>query len=244
VIGMEEFPFEAVLGKEIGKGFMQYHESQGVKFHMSSKVEKLLPSASDSSAVGSVVIGGGGPTLEADFVIMGVGVAPATGFLKDSGFTLEKDGGVKVDEYLRVVGQQDVYAVGDIAVFPQTETSVHRRIEHWNVASNHGRAVGRNIAGNPEPFAKIPVFWSAQGQQLRYCGLGIGYDDIHITGNPAELKFIAYYFKGERVVAVASMQADPLVAKASELMRLGIMPSAAEIKAGKNPLDVEATVKA
>ncbi|KLO13068.1 flavo protein [Schizopora paradoxa] len=242
VIGMEEYPFEAVLGKEVGKGIMQYHESQGVKFHMSSKVEKLLSSSSDSSAVGSVVIGDGGPTLEADFVIMGVGVAPATGFLKESGFTLERDGGVKVDEYLKVVGQEDVYAIGDIAVFPQTETSVERRIEHWNVASNHGRAVGRNIAGKHEPFSKIPIFWSAQGQQLRYCGLGVGYDDIHITGNPAELKFVAYYFKGGRVVAVASMQADPLVTKCSELMRLGLMPSPAEIKAGKNPLDIDAKV--
>ncbi len=102
---------------------------------MSSKVEKLLPSAADSSVVGSVVIGDGGPTLEADFVIMGVGVAPATGFLKESGFALERDGGVRVDEYLRVVGQQDVYAIGDIAVFPQTETSVERRIGHWNVCA-------------------------------------------------------------------------------------------------------------
>ena len=100
---------------------------------MSSKVEKLLPSSTNEGVVGSVVIGDGGPTLEADFVIMGVGVAPATTFLKESGFALERDGGVKVDEFLKVVGHEDVYAIGDIAVFPQTETSVERRIEHWNV---------------------------------------------------------------------------------------------------------------
>ena len=101
---------------------------------MSSKVEKIVPSASDDSSAGSVTIGDGGPTLEADFVIMGVGVAPATGFLKESGFKLERDGGVLVDEFLRVQGQKDIYAIGDIAVFPQTETSEARRIEHWNVS--------------------------------------------------------------------------------------------------------------
>ena len=119
---------------------------------MRAKVEKLLPSDTDNNSVGAVVMGGDGPTLAADFVIMGVGVAPATKFLKESGFTLERDGGVLVDEFLRVKGQeQNIYAigisfqavrcilsltlpyVGDIAVFPQTETSEPRRIEHWNV---------------------------------------------------------------------------------------------------------------
>lgn len=86
---------------------------------MSSKVEKLVPSTVDESVVGSVVIGDGGPTLEADIVLMGVGVAPATGFLKESeGFTLERDGGIKVDEYLRVAGLDDVYAIGENASRP------------------------------------------------------------------------------------------------------------------------------
>lgn len=91
---------------------LQYHEKNGVKFHMKSKVAKILPSDSDPSVAGAVVIGDGGPTLPADVVIMGVGVAPATGFLRDSGFNLEKDGGLLVDEYLRVKGLENVYAIG------------------------------------------------------------------------------------------------------------------------------------
>jgi apoptosis-inducing factor 3 len=119
---------------------------------MQTKVAKIVPSESDASSAGAVVLGDGGPTLLADVVIMGVGVAPATGFLKESGFTLEKDGGVLVDEYLRVKDLDGVYAigelaagrfvdvcltscvVGDIAVYPQTESPEPRRIEHWNVS--------------------------------------------------------------------------------------------------------------
>lgn len=81
---------------------------------MKSKVSKILPNedgSGSSSDVGSVVVEDG-PTLPADFVIMGVGVGPATDFLKDSGFALEKDGGIMVDEYLRAKGVEDVYAVG------------------------------------------------------------------------------------------------------------------------------------
>ena len=80
---------------------------------MKSKVKGLLPSESDSSRVGAVVIDEGGPTLPADVVIMGVGVAPATGFLRESGFKLERDGGILVDEYLKVQGEDNVYAIGE-----------------------------------------------------------------------------------------------------------------------------------
>ncbi|KIJ14286.1 hypothetical protein PAXINDRAFT_12937 [Paxillus involutus ATCC 200175] len=237
VIGTQEFPFEPVLGREVGKGLKKYHESQGVKFHMQSKVEKIVASESDPSQATGVVVDG--QTIPADFVIMGVGVAPATEFLKQSGFQLEKDGGIKVDKYLQVMGQTDVYAIGDIAWYPQQRTGESRRIEHWNVAGNHGRAVGKTIAGQPQPFFKIPIFWSAQGQQLRYCGLGVGYDDVILNGDPGEMKFIAYYVKEGQVVAVASMQNDPVVSKASELLRLGLMPSADEVRAGKNLLDID-----
>jgi len=169
---------------------------------------------------------------------MGVGVSPATGFLQNSGITLEKDGGVRVDNLLRVPGVRNVYAIGDIAVYPQVEEPTPRRIEHWNVAGNHGRAVGRTITGKGEPFAKIPVFWSALGGQLRYCGIGQGYDDIKVDGNPVDLKFVAYYFKRDKVVAVASMQRDPIVTRCSELMRLGKMPSATEIKNGSDVFNI------
>jgi len=105
----------------------------------------------------------GGKFLPADTIIAGVGVVPATEFLKSSGLTLERDGGIKVDEYLRVPGVDGVYAVGDIAIYPEPSADGEtRRIEHWNVASNHGRAVGRTISGKGEPFAKVPIFWSAR----------------------------------------------------------------------------------
>ncbi|KAI0261514.1 flavoprotein [Gloeopeniophorella convolvens] len=237
VIGMEQYPFELVLGKEVGAGLKQYHESQGIVFHGSTSV-KAIRKTSDAATPTEVELSTG-EVLPADVIIMGVGVRPATDYLKASGFELEKDGSVKVDEQLRVPGRADVFAIGDIATYPQLPTGSTRRVEHWNVAGNMGRAVGKTISGSPQPYVKVPVFWSAQGQQLRYCGIGQGYDDIYIKGNPTEMKFIAYYIQGGKVTAVASMQNDPVVSQASELLRLGLMPSAEEIKAGKNPLEVD-----
>ncbi|EKM58472.1 uncharacterized protein PHACADRAFT_252817 [Phanerochaete carnosa HHB-10118-sp] len=248
VIGMESAPFEAVLGTEVGKALQKFHESKGVKFHMKSSVSKLVPSTSSPSDVGTVVVKGpeGQETeLAADVVIMGVGVAPATEYLKNSeGIKdlVDKSGAIAVDEFLRVKGLDgSVFGIGDIALYPQPGTGELRRIEHWNVAGNQGRAVGKTIAegGQGQPFVKVPVFWSAQGQQLRYCGVGAGFDDIIVDGNLEEMKFVVYYVKGDKVIAVASMQRDPVVSKASELLRLDLMPSPSELRAGKDLLTVD-----
>ncbi|KAF8525825.1 hypothetical protein BU17DRAFT_83310 [Hysterangium stoloniferum] len=237
VIAMEDYPFERVLGIEIGKGLKKFHEKQGIKFHPSAKVNKIRTNPNASVAEGVELEGG--VFIPADVIVAGVGVVPATEFLKSSSISLERDGGVKVDEFLRVPNVDNVYAIGDIAVYPEKTTGDLRRIEHWNVASNHGRAVGRTIVGKGEPFNKIPIFWSAQGQQLRYAGNGVGYEDVIIKGDPSEMKFVAYYTKGDRIIAVASMQFDPIVTYCSELLRLGKMPSASEIRAGKDPLTVD-----
>jgi len=79
------------------------------------------------------------------------------------------------------------------------------RIEHWNVACNHGRDIGRTIAsGRLHPHRHIPVFWSGLTSPLRYAGVGLGYNQMHVDGEPDEAEFIAYYAKDDRVIGVAT----------------------------------------
>ena len=80
---------------------------------MNAFVESAEPSSSDPSHVGAVKLKGG-VTIPADVVIMAVGIGPATEFLKESGFNLERDGSVKVDKHMRVKGLDDVYATGRV----------------------------------------------------------------------------------------------------------------------------------
>ena len=236
-------PMERVMGAEVGEIFRRLLEKNGVKFYMEASVDKATPSSSDSSKVGAVHLKDG-TALEADLVIEGVGVAPATEYLKgNEGVQLEKDGSLRVDEFFAVEGLTDVYAIGDIATYPYYGPGGDGkpiRIEHWNVAQNSGRAVANaitNPGAKPKPF--IPVFWSALGSQLRYCGNTVrGYDDIVITGEPEKPSFVAYYTKGETVVAVASMMKDPYMSQSAELMRRNKMPSKSEIKKGVDILQI------
>lgn len=243
IIGMESTPLERVMGAEVGKIFQSTLSKSGVKFYMSASVDSAKPSPSSPSKVGSVNLKDG-TSLPADLVILGVGVSPATEFLKSNpAVSLEKDGSLRTDESFRVPNLPDVYAIGDIATYPYHGpggSGTPTRIEHWNVAQNAGRSVARSITSasvKPKPF--IPVFWSALGSQLRYCGnTPNGWDDLVLQGKPDEGKFAAFYAKGDTVVAVASMQMDPVMTQSAELMRRGNMPGLSELRGGLDVLTV------
>ncbi|KAF2246664.1 hypothetical protein BU26DRAFT_521108 [Trematosphaeria pertusa] len=243
IIGMESAPMERVMGSKVGQIFQGLLEKNGVKFKMGASVDKATPSKSDSSKVGAVHLKDG-TALEADLVIEGVGVAPATEYLKDNpSVQLAKDGSLNTNESFEVKGLTDVFAIGDIATYPYHGPGGNGspiRIEHWNVAQNAGRSVAHSInnpGSKPKPF--IPVFWSALGSQLRYCGNTVGgYDDVVITGDTSKPSFVAYYTQGEEVVAVASMMKDPYMTQSAELMRRGKMPKKSELQKGVDIMEV------
>jgi NAD(P)H-nitrite reductase large subunit len=203
---------------------MKMHEDKGIKFHMNASVEAAVPSSSSSKKVGGIKLKSG-DTIPADVVIMAVGIGPATEFLKESGFHLEKDGSLKVDKHMRVKGVKDVYATGDIATFPYVQQGdKDLRIEHWDVAVNHGRTVANHIVqgDSHEGYTSTAYFWSAQGSQLRYCGTTAiqGFDDVIIQGNtdPKDPKFSAFYVKDGQVIAVMGIGTDPTVSLSAELL--------------------------
>lgn len=243
IVGMEKVAMERIMGEQVGAGLQKGIEGMGVKFYMSASVEKAEPSASDPSKVGAVLLKDG-TRLEADLVILGVGVAPATTYLKDNNaVTLEKDGSLTVDEKFAVRGLKDVFAVGDIATYPYHGPGGKgrpTRIEHWSVAQNAGRTASRAITHPEEPHRPfIPVFWSALAGQLRYCGnTASGWDDVVVQGNPGENKFVAYYCSGDTVVAMTAMGKDPVLAQCSQLMFDGRMPGKGELKGGLDVLTV------
>lgn len=250
IVGMETAPMERVMGPKVGRIFQSNLEKNGVTFKLSAGVDKGTPSESNPSSIGAVHLKDGS-VLPADVVILGVGVRPATDFLRENpAVSLLKDGSLTVEEHFAVPGLDgSVFAIGDIATYPYHGPGGEGqpvRIEHWNVAQNAGRGVARAIVharhaplASLPPKAFIPVFWSAVGAQLRYCGNTVnGYDELVLKGEPENAKFVAYYCKGETVVAVATMGMDPVMTKSAELMRRGGMPSKKDIQAGVDVLSV------
>ena len=224
VIAQEKVPFARVLGPEIGAMFQKMHEEKGVHFAIEAEVTALL---GDGHVTGVQLKTG--QILPADVVVLGVGVRPATDFLQHA-FTLEKDGGVAVNEYLQAAPQ--VYAAGDIARFPLAATGQPARIEHWRLAQQHGRTAARNMLGRQEKFAAAPFFWTQQyGKSLRYAGHAEQWDDIIYHGDVAKQDFLAFYVQAGRIVAAAGMGRDADMIYIAELLGTAQMPLPADLSA-------------
>ncbi len=222
VVAPDAVPFEKILGPEIGRLFQNIHVENGIKFRLAASVVDFA----GIEKVRAVVLENG-ERLEADLVVVGVGVKPATGFLE--GVDLHKDGGVIVDEHLRAA--DGVYAAGDIAYFPHPLTGERQRIEHWRTAMQQGRVAARNMAGKKIAYDAIPFFWTRQFDAgLLYVGHALAWDEIIYQGDVSAREFLAFYIKEDRVLAVAGMNRDREMAAAEELMRLGRMPVAARFK--------------
>lgn len=222
VVAPSREPFETTLGPEVGALFRRVHEARGVKFKLGSIVYHF----EGNGRVEAVTLDSG-ERIEADMVVVGVGVHPATDFLE--GIRLREDGGIDVDEYLRAA--DDLYAAGDIACFPCPRTGERMRIEHWRTAQQQGRVAAHNMAGRSVAYDGVPFFWTRQFDAgLLYVGHASGWDEIVWQGDLAAQDFLAFYVKDGRVLAVAGMNRDRDMAAFEELFRLGLLPQAAQLK--------------
>ncbi len=130
-----------------------YYRSQGVEVHAGETVTGI----GQEGALVQVTTGSG-RTLEADGVVAGLGIEPATELAEAAG--LRVSDGIVVDELARAGGRADVFAAGDVARFPVPALGGDTRVEHEDHANSHGRAAGANMAGAGEPYRHLPFFYS------------------------------------------------------------------------------------
>jgi apoptosis-inducing factor 3 len=226
VVAPNEAPFRETLGKEIGKLFQDIHEQNGVKFRVGEQVNSC---ASSNGPVEAVVLENG-DRLEADLVVVGIGVTPATDFLE--GVRLHEDRGVIADEFLRIA--DDVYAAGDIVHFPDPRTKELTRIEHWRTAMQQGRTAAHNMAGGKKAFEAVPFFWTVQfDAKLRYVGHVRNWDKIIFKGDVDKQEFLAFYVKDSKILAVAGMNRDRDMAIWEERIRNNRILSPDQLSEGR-----------
>lgn len=217
VVAPEEVPFERIVGREIGGFFLRLHQENGVRFFLGETVAAF----EGEGRVRQVRLQGG-EVLEADLVVVGVGVRPNTDFVE--GVRKGEDGSLLVDAHLRAADA--LYAVGDLARFPDWRTGEAIRIEHWRVAAQHGRLAAQNLLGAGKEYRRVPYFWTRQfGRSLHYFGHVREWEEIRLSGALEEGRFIAYFLKGGKVHAVCGMERERELAWLEEQMRLkGLLP--------------------
>ena len=195
VVGQDAVPFEKQLGTEVGQAFIRLHQQKGVRFRVRTRVASLQ----GDQAVAAVTLENG-EQLDADLVVLGLGIKPATGFLQ--GIPTNDDGSLTVDRNLRAA--DGLYAAGDIARYSYEGEPL--RVEHWRVAQQHGRVAALNMLGRNVPYDAVPFFWTIQYlKQLDYIGHARSWDRVVVHGDLQKPEFIAYYIKDGRVSAAAGL---------------------------------------
>jgi 3-phenylpropionate/trans-cinnamate dioxygenase ferredoxin reductase subunit len=197
-----------VLSRPMSAHFRFFHESLGTRLHFEALVRGI-----HRAARGYEVHLSNDEILQTSAIVIAAGVVPHTKLAAEAGLAIED--GVVTDDRL-VTSDPAISAIGDCARYPNAFTGVMARLESVQNAVDQARHVAARLTGEDGAYRAVPWFWSNQGsQRLQIAGLGEGHDDVVTRGDPTEGKFSLFLYRGDKLVAVESVNsaADHMLAR-------------------------------
>ena len=220
-------PLAAALGAELGAVCAGLHATNGVTLFTGTSVVEWLTAADGSGrrrVTGRVL--SDGQRLRADVVVVGIGMAPAAGWLADS--DLQIDNGVLTDAGY-VTDRPNVVAVGDVARAWNARLGRHVRREHWTDAAEGPAIAVRNLlAGRTVQHVEKPsYFWSDQyGTRIQFAGAAEPSDEVRfLDGAPTDGAFVATYHRGDATTAVLAMNSPRLFTRLRRQLAAATRPA-------------------
>ncbi|MEN3359950.1 MAG: hypothetical protein V7637_3932, partial [Mycobacteriales bacterium] len=202
-------PLARVLGNVVGARLARLHEARGVRL-LPGRAVTAIRDGGGRGAEGAQkqVVLDDGTTLCADLVVVGVGARPNTAWL--DGSAVEVADGVVCDEYCQA-SAPGVFAVGDVARWPNALFDESMRVEHWTNAIEQAAVVAWNIVNpdRPRPYAPVPYVWSDQyGYRLQIVGSPRADDEVRVVqDDPANTVLVALYAREGRLSGAFTVNA-------------------------------------
>lgn len=200
IVMQEDVTLGPQFGPEVGGFFQRVLEEHGVEVHGGQSLGRY------EGADGRVsrVVTEAGLELDCDLVVCGAGVTPDVMLARAAGLELGEDGGIRCSDRLET-SAPGVYAAGDVAEWDSPLHGGPVRIEHWDVAAEHGRTAGRNMAGRDVPHEAVPYFWSELSDWITLEYVGAGSGDRVVRGSIDDGEFTVFSVDGGRLVAAVSI---------------------------------------
>ena len=198
VLEMESRLMQRVVGPETASFYERVHTEHGVKIRFEQKVSHFA----GDGAVGRVICDGGAE-IEADLVLIGIGIVPEAALALAAG--LEVDNGIVVDEYTRT-SDADILAIGDCSNHFSARFQRRVRLESVPNALAQARVAAATLCGKDKPYTETPWFWSDQYDlKLQITGLSEGHDEVIMRGDPEQRQFMVCYLQNGELLAVESV---------------------------------------
>jgi len=216
LVEMADRILQRVAARETSDFVRATHEKEGVTIRESVGLKQLNGDGTVQSATLS-----DGSELPVDFVIVGVGVAPATEVAEMAGLTLEN--GICTNE-LGQTSDPSIWSAGDCASFPYKGTRI--RLESVGNANDQAELVAENMLGAGKVYEALPWFWSDQYEmRLQIAGLNTGYDNVVTRPGKNETSMSFWYYKGDTLLAVDAITDPRSYMVAKRLIAMGKSPS-------------------
>jgi 3-phenylpropionate/trans-cinnamate dioxygenase ferredoxin reductase subunit len=201
VLEAAPLPLQRVLGDTLATYFAHLHRTNGVDLRLNARVQAI---AGDHGTLVGVETGDG--FLQADLVVVGVGVQPNVGLLADGAFLSDAPGGgIAVDERLRTV-EPNILAAGDVANARHATLGRSLRVEHWDNAIRQGKLAAASILDLPDRYDWQPYFYTDQFDLgMEYVGNADAGDDVTIRGDLGSGEFIAFWQRDGVVTAAMNV---------------------------------------
>jgi NADPH-dependent 2,4-dienoyl-CoA reductase/sulfur reductase-like enzyme len=207
-------PLVRATGTQMGAAIALLHERNGTTLLCGTGVKAV----EGHGKVERVVLEDG-RILDADLVVVGIGVTPCVGWLADSGLTL--DNGIVCDETLWT-GAPGVYAAGDVANWINPVFGVRQRMENWTAAAEQGGAAARNALdpANAKPFGTVPYFWSDwYGSRIQFVGSPDAAEVLLVDGDlDTGERWVALYRMADRLVGALTVNGQGHIMKYRRLI--------------------------
>ncbi|MDF1586254.1 NAD(P)/FAD-dependent oxidoreductase [Marinimicrococcus flavescens] len=199
LVEMAERILQRVAAPETSTYFRELHRGHGVDIREGVGVASLAGEGRVATAALS-----DGTTLATDFVVVGVGVRPATGLAEAAGLAIEN--GIRVDAHGRTT-DPSIFAAGDCTSFPYRGQRV--RLESVPNAIDQAEAAAASMLGSGKDYEARPWFWSDQYDvKLQIAGLNAGYDRTVVRPGARAGALSVWYYRGSELLAVDAMN-DP-----------------------------------
>jgi 3-phenylpropionate/trans-cinnamate dioxygenase ferredoxin reductase component len=234
VVEAAELPLLRVLGREVAQVFATLHRDHGVDLRYRAQVAEITGAGGRADGIRLA----DGSYIQADAVIVGIGITPNTQLAQAAG--LDVDNGILVDAQLRT-SDPDIHAAGDVANAYHPLLGKHIRVEHWANALNQPQAAAQAMIGRDVSYDRVPYFFTDQYDlSMEYSGYvePDGYDEVVFRGDVGGGEFIAFWLgDGGRVLAGMNVNIWDVNDAIQALVRAGKPVDKAALRDPATPLD-------